>query len=130
MEDFITFTGWVIIAFGILQIILFFKVWGMTNDVKEMKDLLVGTPDQWSLNKAILKGDKTRISDILFNEMFAKIKKYYDDTIPDHENTKKEIFANQMLELKKEYKNKYVKYGIDFPEAIDKIEKPEDIENL
>lgn len=130
MEDLMTFTGWVIIAFGILQIILFFKVWVMTNNVKEMKDLFVGTPDQWSLNKAILKGDKTKISDILFNEMFAKIKKYYDDTIPDHENTKKEIFANQMLELKKEYKNKYVKYGIDFPEAIDKIEKPEDIENL
>ena len=130
MEDLMTFTGWVIIAFGILQIILFFKVWVMTDNVKEMKDQLIGTPDQWSLNKAILKGDKARISDILFNEMFALIKKHYNDTIPDHEGTKKEIFANQISELKKAYKNKYLKYGIDFPEAIEKIEKPEDIENL
>ena len=30
------FTGIVIIAFGILQIILFFKVWGMTNNVKRI----------------------------------------------------------------------------------------------
>lgn len=29
----------VMLIFGILQIILFFKVWGMTNDVKSLKDL-------------------------------------------------------------------------------------------
>ena len=34
MEGLIQFTGIVMIAFGILQIILFFKVWGMTNNVK------------------------------------------------------------------------------------------------
>ena len=34
MEGLMTFTGIVMIAFGILQIILFFKVWGMTNNVK------------------------------------------------------------------------------------------------
>lgn len=31
-----TFTGIVMIAFGILQIILFFKLWGMTNDVNRI----------------------------------------------------------------------------------------------
>lgn len=40
MEGIITFTGVVMIAFGILQIILFFKLWGMTNDVSRIKDLL------------------------------------------------------------------------------------------
>lgn len=29
----------VMLIFGILQIILFFKVWGMTNDVRRMRDL-------------------------------------------------------------------------------------------
>lgn len=38
MEGLITFSGIVIIAFGILQIILFFKIWGMTNDIKEIKN--------------------------------------------------------------------------------------------
>lgn len=28
----------VMLIFGILQIILFFKVWGMTNDVRSMKE--------------------------------------------------------------------------------------------
>lgn len=36
MEGLIQFTGIVMIAFGILQIILFFKVWGMTNNVKRI----------------------------------------------------------------------------------------------
>ena len=29
----LVFTSLVVIAFGILQIILFFKLWGMTNDI-------------------------------------------------------------------------------------------------
>lgn len=36
MEGMLTFIGWVIIIFGILQIILFFKVWIMTNNVAKI----------------------------------------------------------------------------------------------
>lgn len=39
MEGITLFVAIVIITFGILQIILFFKIWGMTNDVKELKNL-------------------------------------------------------------------------------------------
>lgn len=38
MEGLMTFTGIVMIAFGILQIILFFKIWGMTNNIKRLTD--------------------------------------------------------------------------------------------
>lgn len=37
MIDFLTI---LLLVFGVLQIILFFKVWGMTNDVSKIKDLL------------------------------------------------------------------------------------------
>lgn len=33
-------TSIIIIVFAVLQIILFFKVWGMTNDVKDLKNKL------------------------------------------------------------------------------------------
>lgn len=39
MEGITLFVSIVIIAFGILQIILFFKIWGMTDNVKELKNL-------------------------------------------------------------------------------------------
>lgn len=31
-------TGIILLVVGVLQIILFFKLWGMTNDVREIKD--------------------------------------------------------------------------------------------
>lgn len=39
MEEFMMFFSVILIIFGVLQIILFFKIWGMTNNVKELKDL-------------------------------------------------------------------------------------------
>ena len=41
MEGIALFVSIVIIVFGILQIILFFKLWGMTNDVKKIKSSLL-----------------------------------------------------------------------------------------
>lgn len=38
MEEMTLFISLVLITSGILQIILFFKVWGMTNNVKEIKE--------------------------------------------------------------------------------------------
>lgn len=35
MSDFLTI---ILLIFGVLQIILFFKVWGMTNDIKEIRN--------------------------------------------------------------------------------------------
>ena len=38
METALNFVSIIIIVFGILQIILFLKLWGMTNDIREMKN--------------------------------------------------------------------------------------------
>lgn len=38
MESLFSFAGLIMIVFGILQIILFFKLWGMTNDIKAIKN--------------------------------------------------------------------------------------------
>lgn len=38
MESLFSFAGIIVIVFGFLQIILFFKLWGMTNDIKEIKN--------------------------------------------------------------------------------------------
>ena len=37
MPGWFTFMGIVMIVWGVLEIILFFKIWGMTNDVKALK---------------------------------------------------------------------------------------------
>ena len=36
MEDFLQFIGILFVVFGVLQIILFFKIWVMTNNIKDV----------------------------------------------------------------------------------------------
>ena len=40
MEGIMFLVSIIIIVYGILQIILFFKIWGMTSDVREIKNML------------------------------------------------------------------------------------------
>lgn len=132
MEGMFIFVGIIIIVFGILQIILFFKAWGMTNDVKKIKNELVGSDSEdlrkKLLNKAVLKEDKNKIAEILFEELFNRLQFYYYNSF-DYSGGE-DYFTSKISNLKKEYKDKYLKYGIDFPGSINKIEKREDWENL
>lgn len=43
MIDFLTI---VLLIFGVMQIILFFKVWGMTNDIKEIRNKYLKNEDE------------------------------------------------------------------------------------
>lgn len=40
LDDFLSFIIIVSIIWGILNLILFFKIWGMTNDVNELKKII------------------------------------------------------------------------------------------
>lgn len=62
MESMLTFTGIIIIVFGILQIILFFKLWRMTNDVRKIKSELCSEKDINEATVLYLKGEKRQHS--------------------------------------------------------------------
>lgn len=42
----------ILLIFGILQIFLFFNVWGMTNDIKEIRDKYLKDEDERRRNEA------------------------------------------------------------------------------
>ena len=46
-------TNFILITFGILQIILFFKMWTMTNDVKNIFNLLNNQPPSCNNNSSL-----------------------------------------------------------------------------
>jgi hypothetical protein len=50
MEGITLFVSIVIIVFGILQIILFFKLWEMTNDVKKIRKAISPNKSEDSIN--------------------------------------------------------------------------------
>lgn len=40
-----TFFGLIAVLFAVLQIVLFFKIWGMTNDIREIKEKYLSSTD-------------------------------------------------------------------------------------
>lgn len=63
-----TFIILVILIFGILQLILFFKIWGMTNDIREIKEKYLSSTDP---KKSVLPAQPTEFS---IGELVVEIK--------------------------------------------------------
>lgn len=113
MEDLMTFVGIIIIVFGILQIVLFFKIWKMTNDVHKIKYEL--TSDK-SINQSILlllKGDTKLAYDKLYDSFLndvitASRSSWTSNPAEDY----KEDF-NKIVEL---YKPIFEKIGLGHPD--------------
>lgn len=107
MEDLMTFTGIVMIAFGILQIILFFKIWGMTNDVSRI----------WK---------KIDNKDFLSEACLSYIKGNLDET----ERLANEAFLQEAAFLSKstnsyeDWQNGYRKLEEKYTRIFKKIDKP------
>lgn len=62
MENILLVTSIIIIMFGILQIILFFKIWEMANDVRKIKNKTVNSFNE--AHKQIILGNKDRAFEI------------------------------------------------------------------
>jgi hypothetical protein len=117
-ETNITLLSIITIAAGVLQIILFFKIWGMTNDVRKMQTKFFKSPNGFYVKKAILLGDKEQARDLLiegfFNYIHEKIAKgeYYDKMFPQRRNQ----LADALAQL-----------GFDMPEAIKSLNSINDL---
>lgn len=80
MEEITLFVSIVIIVFGILQIILFFKVWGMTNNVSKIETALSNTENKedkfdWKRDFCVLitSGKKEEAKVLLLRNMINSL---------------------------------------------------------
>ena len=92
-------TSIIIIVFAVLQIILFFKVWGMTNDVKDLKNKLEskkGNASNWSKDFALKMtiNQKEQAKEILYKEILSS--KAFAELI--RSNTAAEAYKLNMIE--------------------------------
>ena len=86
VDGWIAFYGIVFLIFAVLQIILFFKVWGMTNNVKKLKQKFVETekPDtnEYISHKVMLlhlEGKDEKAFDFLNHSLYNKITQYMNN---------------------------------------------------
>lgn len=114
------FLSVILIVFGILQIVLFFKVWEMTNDVKKIKEIARETNDfNWTAAKLeTLAGDYDKAYNIYFKCFISDVYELYNSACTDYsaEYAKLvDIYKKRLDTLKSEY-------SIDF-EKYDTVEK-------
>lgn len=117
MEGLMQFTGIVIIAFGILQIILFFKVWGMTNNVKRIWKKIDNKDFLSNVCISYIKGDLEE-TEKLANEAFLQEVALLSKSSESYED-----WLNGYKELKDKYTRIFKKIDKQTPD-FNKYEDP------
>lgn len=108
METIGIISGIVMLVFGVLQIILFFKIWGMTNDVRKIKGRTFSSFSKEVVIKEIYKKNPN-IESVLFDALYNEMKRnYYDAWV-------------SFADIVEQYKPLYEKAGIEIPEIFSNI---------
>lgn len=112
----------ILFVWGILEVVLFFKVWGMTNDVKNIKNnmLLANTPEL--LRKYRLLGDNDKAAEVLVQNFLNEL----SEIIRFNNFSPKQNIEDKVKELEFQL----ALLGAVVPEGIKKLKTLEDYYNL
>lgn len=115
MEGLIRSTGIILMAFGILQIILFFKIWGMTNNVKRIWKKLENKDFLSEACVSYIKGDLEE-TERLANEAFLQEIAFLSKSSNSYED-----WLNGFVKIKEKYTRIFKKIDKPSPD-FDKYE--------
>lgn len=124
--------GLLSVVFAILHLILFFKVWGMTNNVSWIRDYLEGAHvcDERSLAKAIARKDPN-VEKMLFDWAYSHFWSVYF-TYKDYGETEywRDRIESAFSKALKEISVAYDKAGIAVPDAFQSIKSCKDFDDI
>jgi malonyl CoA-acyl carrier protein transacylase len=106
-------TSIVLFVFGILQIILFFKVWGMTNDISKMRELMEAQSEKQTANP-------NRVQQLVESGCKAEA----EETLEELANKLSSDIMNQKISVKvarerfTKLEEQYKSLGQDIPDYI------------
>lgn len=110
----------IIVVFGILQLILFFKVWGMTNDTEKIKDKILNVSDIQKAELAYICGNKEAVEYYLHKSLISDLKLYAGNSFAYGK------YEDAFERAKQRYTSYYNDYKADLPD----FSKYEDKANL
>lgn len=105
------FLSIVLLVFGVLQIILFFKLWGMTNDVRKIHKKMNAD----SYISCMMKGDKEGAYRIAVDRLFQEL----EACVYDNPN----FFAEKAAPVIEKYRKMIEETGHKVPELVSLPEK-------
>ena len=111
MDEFILIVS---VASSVLSVILFFKVWGMCNDVDRIMSKVTDTTGKDDITVLIIEGKYDEAEAILNKTIAGRIARMYRPEYGTSTNT-----LDKLLEyLFKEYEPYYEKMGRSIPEKL------------
>lgn len=116
MEDLLAI---IIIVFGVLQIILFFKIWGMTNNVAALRrQLSVSDKVQDMVRIEKMKGTSDlELQKILAEKMACDLLKIYND-------------GYSISDKYKEWEEHFICAGIEMPKSLKRMTENDKLDKL
>jgi biopolymer transport protein ExbB/TolQ len=125
----------VILAALILQIVLFCKIWAMTNDVREIRNnfVLLGSDFDFEIRKLLALGNKEKAKELILNDFFDIIKNLNYSGLDRNDEDDKEAIQSidrRFEEVKKELEFSLKKIGVELPENIKILKSGNDFYNL
>lgn len=123
MEEMMIITSIVVMVFGILQIVLFFKLWGMTNNIRWIKRNIdkQGEERDREISKAIQKRNpdlSSQIFDYVYNDFYAA-----------YQESKYLGFPSGFKTALQKAERVYEKANIEMPEIFGKISSCKDFDS-
>lgn len=117
------FISIIAIVVGVLQIVLFFKIWVMTNDVKKIKEKMDADIEIDRIDKiriALLKGDKQKAIELLTDKLATELVK---------KSSEEFITPEGIKDIKEKYAKEFAKLGVnELP--IQDVSTQKEINNL
>lgn len=148
MPWWIVFMSIVMIIWGILNIILFFKLWGMTNDVNILKEELIGkttfnnrSEKAVFLWKSLVEGKTDRVKRELLKNFVVNVKTAYGK-IPSGDYVKQEDGSTKWVDYKEKKMNtsirpyvenlmmQYARFDAEVPAYIKRMQTFGDFYNI
>lgn len=101
----------ILFVFGILQIILFFKVWGMTNDVKKIANPKDEEEDKLIKNAQLyeLEGNKEMAFDCYKRAFLMSVLELYERTSSDKVMNKTEYWNEHYSGIVRYFEKRIIK---------------------
>ena len=119
-----------ILVFAFLQIILFFKLWGMANNVKEISLKQLSFLDNKRIEEAqicLLKNESEKALDLYRQAFFMFVSDLYNKTLTDGSERKKEYWTEHYAKIVRFFTRRLQNFDnpIDFSvyDTFDKVER-------
>lgn len=119
-----------ILVFAFLQIILFFKLWGMANNVKKISLKQLSFLDNKRIEEAqicLLKNESEKALDLYRQAFFMFVSDLYNKTLTDGSERKKEYWTEHYAKIVRFFRFSLQNFDnpIDFSvyDTFDKVER-------